>query len=82
MSIACSIRLMGESAIVKCATCGRKTEFFAEPVGPICSNRCQMIELGKMAERGMQNYRAAAKLIIPWNTKNTRARCSTGWRRA
>jgi len=21
---------MGESAIVKCATCGRKTEFFAE----------------------------------------------------
>ena len=38
---------MGKPATVKCATCGRETEFFGEPVGPFCSKRCQMIDLGK-----------------------------------
>jgi endogenous inhibitor of DNA gyrase (YacG/DUF329 family) len=37
---------MGKSAIVKCATCGRETGFFSDPVGPFCSKRCQMIDLG------------------------------------
>jgi endogenous inhibitor of DNA gyrase (YacG/DUF329 family) len=45
---------MGKSAIVKCATCGRKTEFFAEPVGHFCSNRCQMIDLGKWLTRNTE----------------------------
>ncbi len=38
---------MAESAKVKCPTCGGETEFFSEPVGPFCSRRCQMIDLGK-----------------------------------
>ena len=38
---------MGKSAIFKCATCGRDAEFFASPMGPFCSPRCKMIDLGK-----------------------------------
>ena len=61
MSIACSIRFMGKSTIVKCATCGRKTEFFAEPVGAFCSNRCQMIDLGKWLN---EEYRITEPLRV------------------
>jgi endogenous inhibitor of DNA gyrase (YacG/DUF329 family) len=32
---------------IKCATCGKETEFFAEPLGPFCSNRCKLVDLGK-----------------------------------
>ena len=32
---------------IPCATCGKPTEYFAEPLGPFCSARCQMIDLGK-----------------------------------
>jgi hypothetical protein len=38
---------MEKPAIVACAICGKETDFFAEPVGPFCSSRCQMIDLGK-----------------------------------
>ena len=38
---------MGKSAIVKCAICGKDTEFFAPPMGPFCSMRCKMVDLGK-----------------------------------
>ena len=38
---------MGKPAIVKCAICGKDAEFFAEPVGPFCSTRCKMVDLGK-----------------------------------
>ena len=38
---------MGKPAIVKCATCGRDADFFAEPCGPFCSMRCKLVDLGK-----------------------------------
>ena len=33
--------------ILKCAICGKPAEFFAPPVGPFCSTRCKMVDLGK-----------------------------------
>ena len=30
-----------------CATCGKTSEYFAEPTGPFCSNRCKLIDLEK-----------------------------------
>ncbi len=30
-----------------CPTCGKLTSYMSEPVGPFCSARCQMIDLGK-----------------------------------
>ena len=38
---------MGKPAIVKCPTCGKDANFFAEPLGPFCSGRCKMVDLGK-----------------------------------
>ena len=35
------------AAIIKCPICGRENDFFAEPLGPFCSKRCKMIDLGK-----------------------------------
>jgi endogenous inhibitor of DNA gyrase (YacG/DUF329 family) len=32
---------------IHCAICGRETEYFSEPVGPFCSARCKMVDLGK-----------------------------------
>jgi endogenous inhibitor of DNA gyrase (YacG/DUF329 family) len=32
---------------VTCPICSKPADFFAEPVGPFCSNRCKMIDLGK-----------------------------------
>lgn len=34
------------AAIIKCRTCGKEADFFAEPMGPFCSVRCKMIDLG------------------------------------
>jgi len=34
-------------AIVSCPICQRSVEFFAEPLGPFCSDRCKLIDLGK-----------------------------------
>lgn len=38
---------MSEKATVPCPACGKPAVFFAEPVGPFCSARCQMVDLGK-----------------------------------
>ena len=38
---------MGKPAIVKCAICGKDAEYFAPPMGPFCSTRCKMVDLGK-----------------------------------
>lgn len=38
---------MKPSRQIKCATCGKETEFFTEPLGPFCSERCKTIDLGK-----------------------------------
>lgn len=32
---------------IKCPICGKPVEFMAEPVGPFCSERCKLIDLGK-----------------------------------
>jgi uncharacterized protein len=33
--------------LVQCATCRRSVDFFAPPMGPFCSERCKMVDLGK-----------------------------------
>ena len=38
---------MSSKRTIRCAICGKETEFFSEPVGPFCSDRCKMIDLGK-----------------------------------
>ena len=30
-----------------CPICGKPASFLAEPVGPFCSTRCQMVDLGQ-----------------------------------
>jgi hypothetical protein len=32
---------------MRCVTCGKPTGFFSEPVGPFCSDRCKLVDLGK-----------------------------------
>jgi uncharacterized protein len=34
-------------AVIKCPICGKDAEFFATPMGPFCSTRCKMVDLGK-----------------------------------
>ena len=36
-----------KKAHVPCPICQKTVDFFAEPLGPFCSSRCQMIDLGK-----------------------------------
>jgi endogenous inhibitor of DNA gyrase (YacG/DUF329 family) len=38
---------MSSAKTVPCATCGAPTDFFAKPVGPFCSDRCQLADLGR-----------------------------------
>jgi len=38
---------MAKTTIVKCPVCGRKSDFNADPLGPFCSKRCKLIDLGK-----------------------------------
>ncbi|MEM9445316.1 MAG: DNA gyrase inhibitor YacG [Verrucomicrobiota bacterium] len=33
--------------MVKCPTCGKKGHWFATDLGPFCSRRCRLIDLGK-----------------------------------
>lgn len=35
------------AAILKCAICGKDADFFQPPMGPFCSDRCKMVDLGK-----------------------------------
>lgn len=44
----------------RCANCGKPSEYFAEPTDPFCSNRCKLIDVGKMARRGMRRQGIAA----------------------
>jgi len=32
---------------IKCSICGRETDYFSEPIGPFCSERCKLVDLGK-----------------------------------
>jgi endogenous inhibitor of DNA gyrase (YacG/DUF329 family) len=38
---------MAKSTLVKCPVCGRESDFNADPLGPFCSRRCKLIDLGK-----------------------------------
>ena len=32
---------------MKCPICGKETELLTEPLGPFCSDRCKLVDLGK-----------------------------------
>lgn len=36
-----------KKAQVNCPICRKTVDFFAKPLGPFCSDRCKMIDLGK-----------------------------------
>lgn len=38
---------MPKSSKVPCPICGKLADYFAEPMGPFCSRRCQLVDLGK-----------------------------------
>ena len=38
---------MAKDTPVKCPTCGRENDFNADPLGPFCSTRCKLVDLGK-----------------------------------
>jgi len=38
------------SMIVRCPTCKKENDFDAEPLGPFCSRRCKLIDLGQWFE--------------------------------
>jgi len=44
---------------IQCPTCGRESDFFAEPMGPFCSIRCKRVDLGKWFT---QDYRISEPL--------------------
>ena len=50
---------MAKSARVQCPICKKENEFFSEPVGPFCSARCKMIDLGKWLD---EDYRISEPL--------------------
>lgn len=38
---------MAKTTRIACPICGKENEYFAEPLGPFCSARCKMIDLGQ-----------------------------------
>jgi endogenous inhibitor of DNA gyrase (YacG/DUF329 family) len=48
-----------ESAKITCAICGAETDFFAPPMGPFCSGRCKMVDLGRWLN---EEYRVSEPL--------------------
>jgi endogenous inhibitor of DNA gyrase (YacG/DUF329 family) len=32
---------------IRCPICNTQTDFFADPLGPFCSDRCKMVDLSK-----------------------------------
>lgn len=38
---------MSSPARVRCPICRQESEFFAPPIGPFCSARCQLLDLGQ-----------------------------------
>lgn len=34
------------AATLKCPICGKPSDFNAPPLGPFCSDRCKMVDLG------------------------------------
>ncbi|MGA3172432.1 MAG: DNA gyrase inhibitor YacG [Chthoniobacteraceae bacterium] len=50
---------MAASTLVKCPTCGHENDFNAAPLGPFCSMRCKLIDLGKWFD---EDYRISEPL--------------------
>ncbi|MEI6713976.1 MAG: DNA gyrase inhibitor YacG [Verrucomicrobiota bacterium] len=50
---------MAKRHSVHCPTCKTPTDYFEKPVGPFCSNRCQMVDLGKWLN---EEYRVSEPL--------------------
>ncbi len=44
---------------VNCPICQTRHDFFADPLGPFCSNRCKMIDLGRWLD---EDYRIGEPL--------------------
>ncbi|HEX4086887.1 MAG TPA: DNA gyrase inhibitor YacG [Chthoniobacteraceae bacterium] len=44
---------------IKCPVCGKENDFTAEPLGPFCSHRCKLIDLGKWLN---EEYRVSEPL--------------------
>jgi len=38
---------MAKSTRIRCPICQKENDFFAEPLGPFCSRRCKLVDLGK-----------------------------------
>jgi len=38
---------MVKPALIKCPICGKENDYFAEPLGPFCCDRCKLVDLGK-----------------------------------
>ena len=38
---------MAKSTRITCPICGKENDYFADPLGPFCSPRCKMVDLGK-----------------------------------
>ena len=38
---------MSKPSLVKCPVCRQENELFATPLGPFCSPRCKLVDLGK-----------------------------------
>lgn len=38
---------MNSKSQINCPICGKRNDFFADPLGPFCSTRCKMVDLGK-----------------------------------
>lgn len=50
---------MGEQRLVRCPICGATADFFADPIGPFCSQRCKLVDLGKWLK---EDYRISEPL--------------------
>ena len=50
---------MSKGSVVKCPVCGKESDFNAEPLGPFCSQRCKLIDLGKWLS---EEYRVSEPL--------------------
>ncbi len=38
---------MAKSTRLPCPICGKENDYFADPLGPFCSSRCKLVDLGK-----------------------------------
>jgi endogenous inhibitor of DNA gyrase (YacG/DUF329 family) len=50
---------MADKRTLSCPTCHSPSDYFAKPVGPFCSDRCQMVDLGKWMN---EEYRVSESL--------------------